>query len=132
MRLTWTLVLSLAAPAALATDADEGILSANLRVGETSAVEVGPAIGSVCDDPAVVKAEMTAGTATNNKLVLTGLKVGTTLCRAGSDQLGYKRFVRVTVSAAGDKDKDKTPGSAGTLRTGSSPSDSGATAPVTH
>ena len=66
----WVLVLALPATMALASDADDGILAASVRVGQTTAVEVGPAKGVVCDDNDIVKAEMTAGSATNNRLVL--------------------------------------------------------------
>ncbi|CAN5739396.1 hypothetical protein BH11MYX3_BH11MYX3_23620 [soil metagenome] len=54
-----------------------------VEVGQTVSREVGYAMGHLCDDETVVRAEMKNGTPENNLFVVTGKKPGTTLCRAG-------------------------------------------------
>lgn len=55
-----------------------------MRVGETVATEVGYAMGHLCDDERIVRGEMRNKNADTNEFVVTGLAVGTTLCRAGT------------------------------------------------
>jgi hypothetical protein len=57
----------------------------DLRVGETAERDVGFALGSQCDDPALVRAEMRAKSEQANAFVVTGLRVGVTRCRVGTD-----------------------------------------------
>ncbi|MBA3460178.1 MAG: hypothetical protein H0T46_09475 [Deltaproteobacteria bacterium] len=57
-----------------------------VEVGKTVSTEVGYAMGHLCDDETVVRAAMKNGTPENNLFVVTGLKPGTTLCRAGTMQ----------------------------------------------
>jgi hypothetical protein len=82
---------------AAAEGSSEGSASVTLKVGETREVAVGLAMGLVCDDLSVVKAELRGGEQ-SNVLVLTGLKEGSTLCSAGQDRLGHKRLVNVKVT----------------------------------
>lgn len=56
-----------------------------LAVGATVERAVGPRRGLVCDDPAIVRADVVARTADSNALVVTGLAPGTTLCRVGTE-----------------------------------------------
>jgi hypothetical protein len=76
------LVLLVAAAGAGVAIAD-GPVPITLRVGETQAYDVGFAMGSFCDDPTIARVEMQAKTADTNTFVVTGLKEGSTLCRAG-------------------------------------------------
>jgi hypothetical protein len=94
----WVLLGSLAVAAVAFADGADGVLNLSVKVGETQSVDVGPAIGLFCDDLSIAKIEMKAGTETDNRLQVTGVKPGSTLCRVGSDQLGYKRFVQITVT----------------------------------
>jgi len=54
-------------------------------VGETVELDVGYAIGSLCDDTSVVTPEMRERVGKTNVFALTGVKLGTTLCRVGTD-----------------------------------------------
>lgn len=58
-----------------------------IAVGETVSWEVGFAVGALCDDPSIVRAEVRSVSPQMNVFVATGLSVGRTLCRAGN-QLG--------------------------------------------
>lgn len=55
-----------------------------VRVGETVTADVGFAMGHLCDDDKLVRGEMRNKDADNNVFAVTGLAVGTTLCRAGT------------------------------------------------
>ena len=55
-----------------------------VRVGETVSTEVGYAMGFLCDDETIVRGEMRNKDADTNVFAVTGLAVGTTLCRAGT------------------------------------------------
>ena len=55
-----------------------------VAVGQTVEVEVGFAMGHLCDDPEVVRARMRDKTRETNAFVVTGLRPGTTLCRVGT------------------------------------------------
>jgi hypothetical protein len=74
-------LLVVAAGAGVATA--DGPVPVTLHVGETQAFDVGYAMGSVCDDPRIVRGEMQAKSFETNSFVVTGLAEGTTLCRAG-------------------------------------------------
>ena len=54
-------------------------------IGETVELDVGYAIGSLCDDTSVVTPEMREREGKTNVFALTGVKLGTTLCRVGTD-----------------------------------------------
>jgi len=71
-----------AAPARLRAD---DTIHLTLQVGQTVARDVGFAMGHLCDDETIVKAEMRNKTAETNSFVVTGLRPGTTLCRAGTN-----------------------------------------------
>ena len=72
-------LFSSAAPAA----AEERI-PITVAVGETVKTDVGFAMGHLCDDDQIVRGEMRNKDADNNVFAVTGLAVGTTLCRAGT------------------------------------------------
>lgn len=73
-----------------------------LKVGQILEREVGWAMGSVCDDPRLVRAEMRNKDPETNVFVVTGLAAGTTVCRAGTynveDRPSY--LYEITVVAA--------------------------------
>jgi hypothetical protein len=71
-----------------------------LAVGQTVAREVGYAMGHLCDDETVVRAEMKNGTVDDNLFVVTGLRPGTTLCRAGTEQNRPTVLFEITVAPA--------------------------------
>lgn len=79
----------------------DGPIPITLGVGETQAFEVGYAMGSLCDDPSIVRAEMQAKSFETNLFVVTGLKAGTTMCRAGrlDDSVRPSFLFRITVIA---------------------------------
>ena len=80
--LTFALTLGLVGSPALAAFT----ASATLERGETIALDVGYAIGVICDNPELVDARMTTDRARDtNVLVVTGKQVGRTTCRAGLD-----------------------------------------------
>lgn len=58
-----------------------------VEVGKTVEVEVGFAMGHVCDDNSILRAEMRNKNPATNVFVVTGVKVGTTLCRAGTNSI---------------------------------------------
>ena len=59
-------------------------LRLDVAVGETVERDVGYAIGLQCDDLTIVRAELRPGTPESNRFSVTGLNVGTTLCRVGT------------------------------------------------
>jgi hypothetical protein len=71
-----------------------------VTVGQTVSREVGYAMGHLCDDETIVRAEMKNGTFENNLFVVTGVKPGTTLCRAGTVQDRPTLLFEITVVAA--------------------------------
>ncbi len=79
-RLAILLVLCSSAATAFA----EERIAVAVRVGETVSTEVGYAMGFFCDDAQVVRGEMRNKDADTNVFAVTGLAVGTTLCRAGT------------------------------------------------
>ena len=81
-----SLVLALVIAVTGRATADEERLPLVVEVGQTVSREVGFAMGHMCDDETILKAEMKNGTVENNLFVVTGVKPGTTLCRAGTVQ----------------------------------------------
>jgi hypothetical protein len=69
---------------ALADDAAQGALRLDVAVGETVERDVGFAIGLLCDDLSIIRADLRASTPESNKFSVTGVKQGTTLCRVGT------------------------------------------------
>mgnify|MGYP001546853557 FL=1 len=78
------LVAVLATATGAAADPVVGETSVDLVVGATKTLDVGFARGLACDDTSVVHAELRGASPTSNVLVLTGLREGRTLCRAGT------------------------------------------------
>ncbi|MDB4961861.1 MAG: hypothetical protein JWP01_1860 [Myxococcales bacterium] len=64
--------------------ADEERTAVTVAVGQTVELEVGYAMGHLCDSDSVVRAEMRNKNADTNVFAITGLAAGTTLCRAGT------------------------------------------------
>jgi hypothetical protein len=65
----------------------------SVAVGDTAKRDVGYARGLLCDDVTIVSAEISTDTARDTNVVsFTGLKVGRTMCRAGT-QVGQTAFV---------------------------------------
>lgn len=71
-----------------------------LEVGETQAISVGSSKGLFCDDTSVVKASIKNKNAETNEVSFTGLKVGSTMCRAGSDKEANAKVFTVVVTPA--------------------------------
>lgn len=82
---------------AQAEDAPQRIV---LAVGETVAIDVGTLRGMICDDIAILSAEMRAKSETTNSFVVTGLKPGTTLCGVGTEPQRGKRMFQVHIVEA--------------------------------
>jgi len=76
-------LLALCGSAAIAF-ADEDRLAIKVELGKTVESEVGYAMGHLCDDETIVRGEMRNKDADTNVFAVTGLKLGTTLCRAGT------------------------------------------------
>lgn len=89
----------------------EDRIAITVRVGETVTSEVGYAMGFFCDDEKVVRGEMRNKDADNNVFAVTGLEVGTTLCRVGTvnveNRPTYLFEVTVTKAASGSGSKAK-------------------------
>jgi hypothetical protein len=73
-------ILCIAAGSALADDATR----IDVAVGETIERDVGFAMGLLCDDLGIIRAELRAGTPESNTFVVTGVTQGTTMCRVGT------------------------------------------------
>lgn len=67
--------------------AEEGRTRVELTVGQSHEIEVGFAMGHLCDDESIVTSEMKNKSQDTNVLALTAKKPGTTLCRAGTYQV---------------------------------------------
>jgi hypothetical protein len=81
----WAVAVAICAyPCVAFADPVVGETSVQIPVGATTSLDVGFARGIQCDDITVVHAELRAASPTSNVLVLTGLKRGATLCRAGT------------------------------------------------
>ena len=71
----------------------------HLKVGEQKVLNVGMAMGRMCDDGTGVQAELHPASDTQNNLVLVGLKPGHTACRAGTANMSRSILVKVAVKA---------------------------------
>lgn len=80
------------AGSARADGARQAPLPIDVAVGETVAQGVGFAMGLLCDDLSIVRAELRASTPESNMFVVTGVQEGTTLCRVGT-AIGRPSFV---------------------------------------
>ncbi|MGO9832008.1 MAG: hypothetical protein ACLPJH_17885 [Myxococcaceae bacterium] len=81
----------------LSTTAAWGGGTVSVEVGKTTTVEVGHAKGLNCDDLAVAQVEIRTASPETNELVITGLKPGTTYCRAGTAASGATTLVKIIV-----------------------------------
>lgn len=63
--------------------ADEAV-RIDVAVGETIERDVGFAIGLLCDDVAILRADLRASTQESNTFTVTGVTQGTTRCRVGT------------------------------------------------
>lgn len=77
-----------------------GATPLTVEVGQRVEREVGIAIGAQCDDPTIVRATMVTRREDMNVFVATGLRPGTTLCRAGTDPNRFSVVYEVTVVPA--------------------------------
>jgi hypothetical protein len=59
-------------------------LSIDVEVGQTAERDVGIAIGLLCDDLSIIRAELRSETPESNVLRVTGVQPGNTRCRAGT------------------------------------------------
>lgn len=75
--------LLLVALAAGPARADDAVLL-TVRVGETVERDVGIAMGLLCDDLAILRAELHTETPESNRFRVTGVTEGTTMCRVGT------------------------------------------------
>ncbi len=62
----------------------DGAMRIDVAVGESVERDVGFAMGLLCDDVAIVRVELRAGTPESNTFVATGVTEGTTMCRVGT------------------------------------------------
>ena len=69
----------------------------SVEVGKTTTFEVGHAKGLNCDDLEVAQVEIRNASPETNELVITGLKPGTTFCRAGTAGSGATTLVKIVV-----------------------------------
>ncbi len=76
----------------------------HLQVGQQKVLNVGLAMGLMCDDGTVVQAELRPASNSENELVLVGLKPGKTSCRAGTSNMSRSKLVNISVTA-----KDASP-----------------------
>jgi len=70
-----------------------------VEVGATVTTKVGYAMGYLCDDESIARGQMKNGTPDDNLFVVTGVKLGTTLCRAGTTQDRPTILFQITVVA---------------------------------
>ena len=98
MRIAWIISAAMAISSSAVADPVVGETSITVAVGATKSIDVGYARGLVCDDVEVVHAELRNVSPTSNRLFLTGVRAGRTLCRAGT--LGPPTvLVHVTVTS---------------------------------
>lgn len=71
----------------------------HLQVGQEKVLNVGLAMGLMCNDGAVVQAELRPVSDTENHVILVGLKPGKTDCRAGTANMSRSKLLHITVSA---------------------------------
>ncbi len=74
------IVLALATTVAAAEDA----VRLDIAVGETVERDVGYAIGLMCDDSSLIRADLRNTSPETNTFVVTGLREGTVACRVGT------------------------------------------------
>jgi hypothetical protein len=86
---------------ATVASADEERTAVTVAVGQTVELEVGYAMGHLCDSETLVRAEMRNKNADTNVLVVTGLKAGTTLCRAGTVTVENRPTVLFEITVVG-------------------------------
>ncbi len=86
-------------------------VAVTVRVGETVTTEVGYAMGFFCDDEKIVRGEMRNKDANTNVFAVTGLAVGTTLCRAGTVTVENRPtyLFEITVSKSAPRAKSPAP-----------------------
>jgi hypothetical protein len=77
--------------------ASDGATDLQLKVGETASVEVSALQGLMCDDMEIIRPTLEGGQA-SNRLVVKGLKPGSTTCKVGTTGTGFFRIVRITVT----------------------------------
>jgi hypothetical protein len=71
--------------------------SLTVKVGATASEDVGYANGLVCDDLTIITARLEAESPSSNRLYVTGVKPGSTSCRAGTAGVSPVVLVRITV-----------------------------------
>ena len=91
--------LALAAPAPGQQAPVASGTKVKLQVGQQKVLNVGLAMGLVCNDGTVVQADLRPISDTENELVLVGLKPGKTACRAGTANMSRSVLVYVSVTA---------------------------------
>jgi hypothetical protein len=91
--------LALAVPCRAQTAPVPSGTKVKLQVGQEKVLNVGLAMGLVCNDGTVVQAELRTVSETENQLVLVGLKPGKTACRAGTANMSRSVLVYISVSA---------------------------------
>jgi hypothetical protein len=69
---------------ALADDAAPSVLRIDVAIGQTVERDVGFAIGLLCDDLSIIRADLRASTPESNRFIVTGIQEGTTTCRVGT------------------------------------------------
>ena len=95
-----TLIALLLLTGAAVAQPTPGATPLTVEVGQRVERKVGIAIGAQCDDPTIVRAAMETRRDDLNVYVATGLRPGTTLCRAGIDPNRYSVVYEVTVVPA--------------------------------
>lgn len=91
-------VIAVLAGAVAAAHADEPP-RIEIAVGQTAEREVGFALGLLCDDLSIVRAELGPGTRDSNLFRVTGLVPGTTSCRVGTEPSRPSFVFQIHVSA---------------------------------
>jgi len=62
----------------------DGTERLDVAVGETIERDVGFAMGLLCDDLTIIRADLRASTPESNTFTVTGIAEGTTMCRVGT------------------------------------------------
>ena len=92
MRIAWLApLLALAgsrAASAQGSDGNPQVLQAaaplEVAIGETVARDVGFAVGLICDDSSILRADLRTADSGTNVFEVTGVRLGDTVCRAGT------------------------------------------------
>jgi hypothetical protein len=98
--IVWALAVGASLAYAQQTPVVDSGVKVTLQVGEQRVLNVGLAMGLMCNDGTVVQATLRTVSETENELVLVGLKPGKTACRAGTSNMSRSKLVKVTVTAA--------------------------------